>query len=466
MDTEHDEHRTPPPQKPRAVDRRGFLKRSGVSLAGLSLLSGSSGTSLAADHAAPTEVVFTFSPDESGTVQALIDAFNREYAGDIQVRWRTMPASSDAYFQQLASDFESGSPDVDVIGADVVWTAELARHGWVTDLSQRFHREYDPDDFLYEALGSASHQFRIWGVPWYTDAGMLFYRRDLLMRNDFTHPPTTWDELKRMAQVVLQNNNVLHGFVFQGDAYEGGVTNACEYIWNAGGRIMTQSARLASEPGGTIQPPNVVNVDTPEAARGLNVARSLITDGVAPAEVTSFREQDAMALFLGGDAMFMRNWPIAYGLVYDDSISRLDPEQIGITTIPTADANRPHYSCLGGWNLMISAMSSPEKQDAAWRFIRFATAGRQQKDRALAGGFLPSLRALYDDPEVEGAIPVVDLGREAIRSARSRPSSPYYSQMSPRIAEAFTSTLRGDHSGEEAAHQLAADLRAILRHGG
>jgi multiple sugar transport system substrate-binding protein len=84
----------------------------------------------------------------------------------------------------------------------------------------------------------------------------------------------------------------------------------------------------------------------------------------------------------------------------------------------------------------------------------------------LAGGFLPSLRALYDDPEVEGAIPVVDLGREAIRSARSRPSSPYYSQMSPRIAEAFTSTLRGDHSGEEAAQQLAADLRAILRHGG
>ena len=466
MDTEYDGHPTYTPQQSHPVDRRDFLKRSGIGLAGLSLLGGTAGASLAANRSAPTEIVFTFSPDESGTVQALVDAFNRQHEGDIHVRWRTMPTSSDAYFQQLESDFESGTPEVDVIGADVVWTAELARQGWVMDLSQRFHQGYNPEDFLYEALGSASHQFRIWGVPWYTDAGMLYYRRDLLVRNDFTSPPTTWDELKQMAQVVLQNNGIEHGFVFQGDAYEGGVTNACEYIWNAGGRIMTQSARLASEPGGTIQPPNVVNVDTPEAVRGLNIARSLITDGVTPAEVTSFREQDAWELFFGGDAVFMRNWPVAYGLVGDDTISQLDPEQIGITTIPAADANRPHYSCLGGWNLMISAMSSPDKQDAAWEFIRFATAARQQKDRALAGGFLPSLRALYDDPEVEGAIPVVDLGRSAIRNARSRPSSPYYSRMSPRIAEAFTSTLRGEHTGEQATRQLAADLRAILRDGG
>ncbi len=464
MDTEYDGYPTHTPKQPHSLNRRDFLKRSGIGVAGLSLLGG--GAPAAARPSAATEIVFTFAPDESGTVQALVGAFNRQHEGDIHVRWRTTSATSDAYFRQLQSDFESGNPDVDVIGADVVWTAELARRGWVMDLSQRFHQMYNPEDFFYEALGSASHQFRIWGVPWYIDAGMLYFRRDLLVRNDFTAPPTTWDELKEMAHVVLQNNNVSHGFVFQGDAYEGGVTNACEYIWNAGGRVMTQSARLASEPGGAIQPPNVVYVDTPEAARGLNIARSLITDGITPPEVTSFREQDTWELFLSGDAVFMRNWPFAYQLVNDNSISQLDPEQIGITTIPAADTNRPHYSCLGGWNLMISAMSSPEKQDAAWQFIRFATSGRQQKDRALAGGFLPSLRALYDDPEVEGAIPVVDLGRSAIRNARSRPSSPYYSLMSPRIAEAFTSTLRGNHSGEEATQQLAADLRAILRQGG
>lgn len=461
MDTDYAKPTPHNHQSPQPLDRRDFLKRSGLGLAGASLLGSAARPARA--QSAPTEIVFAFGSDETGTVQSLIDAFNRQHEGDIQVRWRSMPASSDAYFAQLQSDFESDTPEVDVLGADVVWTAELARHGWVMDLSQRFHQAYNPDDFLYGALGSASHQFRIWGVPWYTDAGMLYYRRDLLVRNDFTEPPSTWPELKEMAQVVLQNNDVNHGFVFQGDAYEGGVTNACEYIWNAGGGIMTQTTRLASEPGGTVQPPNVVNVDTPEAARGFNIARGLIADGIAPTDVTSFREQDAWEVFFGGQAVFMRNWPFAYGLVGDDSISQLDPEQIGITTIPTADANRPHYSCLGGWNLMISSMSSPDKQDAAWQFIQFATAPRQQKDKALAGGFLPSLRALYDDPEVEGAVPVIDLGRSAIRSARPRPSSPYYSEMSPRIAEAFTRTLRGEQTGEQATRQLAEDLRAILQ---
>lgn len=443
------------------LTRRDFLKRSGVSLAGVSL----AGTAAPYVHArsAPTEIVFTAGPDESGTLQSVLDAFNQQHEGDIQVRWRTMPSSSDAHFRQLQSEFDAGTAETDVLAADVVWTAELARNGWVADLSQRFHSTYNPEDFLYEALGSASHQFRIWGVPWYTDAGMLFYRRDLLLRNDFTIPPTTWDELKQIAQVVRNQEDVDHGFVFQGDAYEGGVTNACEYIWNAGGRIMTPSTQLASESGEGIAPPNTVSIDTPEAARGFNIARSLITDGVVPATVTSLREEDTWELFMGGQAVFMRNWPFAYNLVNDPSVSQLTPEQIGIAPVPAADANRPHFSCLGGWNLMINAEADAEKQDAAWTFIQFATSPPQQKNRALGGGFLPSLRALYEDPEVEGAIPVIDLGRTAIRNARARPSTPFYSQMSPRIANAFTRTLRGELTGEEATQQLARELRAILR---
>ena len=459
---DHDERTSHTDSQSLSLNRRDFLKRSSAGVAGVALLGSSAAAASPGIVSAPTELIFTFSPDDSGTLRTLIDTFNRQHEGSIRVTWRKMPRTSDAYFQQLQSAFNSGNPDVDVIGADVVWTAELARNGWVTDLSQRFHRDYNPDDFLHESLGSASHQFRIWGVPWYTDAGMLFYRRDLLLRNDFTTPPRTWHELKEMSQIVLQSEDVEHGFVFQGDAYEGGVTNACEYIWNAGGGIMTSGARLASEPGGQIEPPNVINVATPEAARGLNIARSMVTDGVAPPEVASFREQDTWEAFLGGQAVFMRHWPFAYGLVGDDSLSQLDPEQIGVTSVPAADANRPRFSCLGGWNLMISATASPAKQEAAWTFIRFATAASQQKNRALGGGYLPSLRMLYDDPEVEGAVPVVDLGRPAIRNARARPASPYYSRMSPRIANAFTRTVRGELSGEEATQQLAQELRAIL----
>jgi multiple sugar transport system substrate-binding protein len=161
----------------------------------------------------------------------------------------------------------------------------------------------------------------------------------------------------------------------------------------------------------------------------------------------------------------MRNWPTAYGLVDDPSLSTLEPEQIGIATIPAANPDRTHYSCLGGWNLMISDHTSPEKKEAAWTFIQFAVDSKQQKDRALGGGYLPTLHPLYDDPEVVGAHPVLDLGREAIENTRPRPASPYYSEMSPRIASAFTRTLRGEQTGTEATQQLAQELRTILRQG-
>jgi multiple sugar transport system substrate-binding protein len=251
--------------------------------------------------------------------------------------------------------------------------------------------------------------------------------------------------------------------VFQGGDYEGGVVNALEFIWGARGRLMI--ANLTFVPSFGVTPadvidPNVITVDSPEAAQGLNVARSLIAEGVAPEAVTTFRELEATQTFLAGDAVFMRNWPYVYGSLTDPEQSAITADQVGVAPIPVSTSPRS-YSCLGGWNLMINASS--RKQDAAWEFIRFATDPAQQKMRALEGGFLPTLNSLYDDPEIQQAMPVVVLGREALTNVRARPSSPFYSQMSPRISGVFNRVLRGELTGEEAVQKLAGELRTILR---
>jgi multiple sugar transport system substrate-binding protein len=110
---------------------------------------------------------------------------------------------------------------------------------------------------------------------------------------------------------------------------------------------------------------------------------------------------------------------------------------------------------------MINAAS--RKQDAAWAFIRFATDAAQQKMRAVEGGFLPTLKSLYDDSEIQRQVPVVVLGKEALANSRARASSPFYSEMSPRISRAFNRALKGELTGEQAAQRLARELRAILR---
>jgi multiple sugar transport system substrate-binding protein len=441
------------------VNRRDFLKTGASSLAGAAVL----GSSAPAVHARsqPTEIIFAFGPDDSGTLQPLIDDFNRQHEGDIRVRWREMARASDAYYRQLVSDFEADAADMDVFGADAVWTAPFVRRGWVQSLSRRFHDRYNPEMFVEPALQSAAYRFRIWGIPWYTDAGVLFYRRDLLAQSGLSDPPATWDDLIATANTVQSDAGTEHGFVFQGAEYEGGVANALEYIWNAGGRVMTLRGSVAPVLGQSMMEPNVITVDTEEAAAGLDTARRMVDEGVAPSAVSRFREEEAWEAFLGGNAVFMRNWPYVYGLL-DSEISQLSADQIAVATLPAAPDHRS-YSCLGGWNLMINDRSSDRKQDAAWRFIRYLTAPAQQKRRAVEGGFLPTRLSVYDDPDVQQNAPGIGLSRSAVQQARIRPVSPYYMELSPRIARAFTRTLRGELTGREAVQRLSDELHAILR---
>ena len=139
---------------------------------------------------------------------------------------------------QLVKELSSRAGEVDLIASDVIWTAEFAKNRWVEDLSRRFYDAYDRDSFLAPALGSATYRLRIWGVPWYTDAGLLFYRKDKLAKSGFAAPPATWERARsRRSRKVMQDTGTRYGFVFQGAEYEGegGGRHAAEYIWSAGG---------------------------------------------------------------------------------------------------------------------------------------------------------------------------------------------------------------------------------------
>ena len=75
---------------------------------------------------------------------------------------------------------------------------------------------------------------------------------------------------------------------------------------------------------------------------------------------------------------------------------------------------------------------------------------------------MPTLEALYDDPEIVEKVPVIALGKAAIKNARPRPLSPYYSDMSLKMAEQFNASLKGANSPEEAIRTLDRELQEIV----
>ncbi len=407
-----------------------------------------------------TQIVFASGPDETGTVRRIVESFNAEHAGRIQVSWREMDRDNNTHHDQLVADFAAEAEAPHVFASDVIWSAEFAHNGWVEDLTRRFYDAHDRATFLAPALESATHRLRIWGVPWYTDVGVLFYRKDLLAASGFDAPPQTWDELARMARQVMKDSQIRHGLVFQGAEYEGGTANAVEYIWGAGGEIVEGKLWVTSVLRGTLEETDAVMINSAEAAAGLDMARRLIAEGVAPAAVATFREKEALDAFLAGDAVFLRSWPYVQGMLQDSELSN---GKVGVSALPGASAEQVGYSCLGGWNLMVNAHAGKKERAAAWELIRYLTAPAQQKRQALEAGLLPAIESLYEDPEILAGVPIAALGKETMSTRlRVRPMSPFYPAVSSQLANAFNRVLKGELVGAEAVEELETELRAIV----
>jgi multiple sugar transport system substrate-binding protein len=439
------EHRR---SKPRGLSRRDFLKVGGAGLAGAALL-GAAGCGGGEESGGATELYFTGPPDTSGTTQKLIKQYNEKNKGKYNVIFQQGNADTGQRLDKLRTQFQAGGENIDVILGDVIWTAELAASGWISDLSERFPKSTQ-QEYLPGSVEAITFGGKPYGMPWFTDTGLLYYRKDLLKKSGYNGPPKTWEELKQMTMKVRREADTKFGFVFQGAKSEAGLCDGCEYIWGHGGNILDPND------------PSKVVVDSPQAIAGLKTERSMITDGISPEAVTVYEEPETEGEFLNGDAVFLRNWPYVYGLIGTSDYPKLNTDQVGVSELPSSDG-KPGNGTVGDQPLYISASS--KYPDAAWKFIEFLSATEQQKLRALEGSYLPTRSALYDDPEIQDTVPVVALAKQALQHTRPRPVSPYYSDMALEIQDQFNASLKGEMTPEEAARALKSELESIIQQG-
>ena len=152
-------------------------------------------------------------------------------------------------YQQLLA---AQSGDVDIFQIDVVWPGMLANH--MVDLSQ--YTEGAQDNHFQSLIRNNTVDGRLVAMPWFTDAGVLYYRKDLLEKYD-QQVPETWEQLTETAETVMQaereaGNDKFWGFVWQGRAYEGLTCDALEWV--------------ASHNGGTIvNAEGEVTINNPQA---------------------------------------------------------------------------------------------------------------------------------------------------------------------------------------------------------
>jgi multiple sugar transport system substrate-binding protein len=437
-----------PSVHPARTTRRQFLASTGGALAGIALLGVGCGDDDDGAGSAGGEVIVSVGNNSSDVVRAQARRFNDEHPDGPRMSVRVASDITDEYFASLRTQFQAGGGDIAVIAGDVIWPAQFAQPGWIADLSARFTPAMQ-EEFIPGTVQAMMFQDKIWGVPWFTDSGLLYYRKDLLEAGGYSEAPSTWDELKEMAARIQRDAGVANGFVFTGAAYEGGTVLGTEFIRNAGGDILDGDR---------------VVIASPEAVEGLRIQQSLVADGTAPEAVATFTEDEATGAFGRGDTVFMRMWPFYYTDLANPELSTLDLAQVGLAQVPVASAGNQPVNVGGGWNFYLNVAT--DDQDAAWEVIEFLTAEEQQKEMALEVSVLPTRTSLYDDAEILEAMPAVALGKEAFLNTTTPPVSPYYSDMSLAMAEQFNANILGNVTPDQAAETLEQELSSIIERGG
>ncbi|MEJ2857819.1 MULTISPECIES: ABC transporter substrate-binding protein [unclassified Saccharothrix] len=374
----------------------------------------------------PITFVDSHDLSSAGPIRQRVEAWNARSSSVEQVTYVPMPTPTDDYRAQLvarAGDLagqrgaDTRSQCYDVVTLDVVWTAAFAQANYLARLPES---EMGADRFLPAAVESARDGGRLWAVPWRADAGVLFYRADLLAAEGASRP-TSWDQLERQAATIAPKYGIA-GYVGQLGQYEGLTVNALEAVWGHGG--------------------DAADLNGPGARAGVGRLAAGVEQGWIPREALRYDEAASLKEFLEGRALFLRTWPYARAELEASPLNG----RFGMAALPGPAA-------LGGWNVAVSRCSA--HQATARDFIRFLTGEESQAALLTQAGYPPTLVSLYGEPSLRARLPHLVVLETAVRNARNRPRTAHYDDLTRVVQRAVHNVLLNPGSLDAELRQLA-----------
>ncbi len=369
-------------------------------------------------------------------------------ATGIQVEFVPGEVNTTDRLQNYRQQFAAQSADLDVYQIDVIWPGIIAP--FAVDLTEAFSAT--TGDYIQAIVENNTVDGKLVAAPWYTDAGLLYYRTDLMEKYSLT-PPTTWAELTTTAQAIQDGERATNpnfiGFAWQGKAYEGLTCNGLEWqVANGGGTIV--------DPDGTVTINNDQAIAAFERAAGW-------VNTITPQAVVNWEEVDTLNNFIAGNVGIARNWPYMFAASADTGSAVVG--KVGVTGLPTGDGPdaRP-ADTLGGWNMFVSSFST--KQDAAIEFAKYLASAGVQRSFAIERSHTPTITSVYDDPDVASAQPfIADLKDIFVNGAVARPSTASgenYGEVSAAYFQQLNAILSGSISASEGVTRMESDIQGIL----
>ena len=398
------------------------------------------GLVLLAQSKQPVTIKTLIRADEAQQLQPLVAKFNQQH-DDVRFQIIEAPSDSNQVEDLYTSSFLLGNSPYDLVYMDVVWTPKFAAAGWLEDVSDRLSPE-EARQYLEGDIAAGMYENKLYRIPFRSDAGMLYYRQDLLDRAGH-EPPETFQELLEISQDLQQQELVQWGYVWQGKQYEGLSAMFVEILQGSGGFWVDAD---------TLK----VGLDRPEAIKAVEFLRKAIATKVSPPGVTTYAEEETRLLFQNGKAAFLRNWPYVYSAALDSAIAgkySIKPMVHGVGFDSGAT--------LGGWGWGIS--TSTKHADAAWKVIEFLSSESSQREFVLETGFVPSRIALFNDEAIVAKYNYYPKLLDVVQSSALRPPISQYAQASDILQRYLSAAITGKMTSKQAMQAAAKETRNLLK---
>lgn len=371
--------------------------------------------------------------EPSGAFTDAAAACTKAAKGRYKVTTVDLPSDADQQREQLVRRLAAKDSDIDIIGMDVIWTAEFANAGWIKVWPAKEAATARAGK-LKPAVVSGTFQNRLYAAPFNSNAEMLWYRTELTKQ-----PPKTWDELLATSKKLsAQGKPSL--IQAQGQRYEGLVVFFTSLLESAGGTVLNKSGTKVALPTGPTR-------------NALQILKDFSTSKAADPALATAREDDGRLGWEAGKSAFMVNysfvWPSA------NANAPAIAKNMRWARYPGVEADRPSHVTIGGFNLGIGSYS--KHPSLAFEAASCLTGDANQIVNATKGGLLPVTEKLYDDPHLTkattdvtdpktgktkkvAAFPYADTIKATLATAVQRPQTPYYNDVALAISRTIHPT--------------------------
>lgn len=418
---------------------RRLVSRLGLA-AGLALAT----TALA--QAQTTLRIFTGGQQRPDVMRQIVDGYMKANP-NVKVEVEVGGATSEQQQQYLNTVLASKDSALDLILIDVIRPAQWAAAQWAEPLDAYLGAEKDAIMARYLPAYRAANivNGKVIALPYFADAQFLYYRKDLLEKHGL-QPPKTWDELKAAAQKIMaaEGNANLRGFETAGAPIEGTVCTYLVPMWGAGEDLLKDGK---------------LNLAGAAAKKPFQLWADLKAANVTPPNLAEIPTDRIRQNMQAGNLIFGMTWGYVWNRLENDADSTVKGK-IGVVPLPGFTADKA-ATCIGGWQIAVSSFSK-NKAEAA-KLARYLSSPEVAKQQAILASHLPVFAGVYADADVLKVNPWFAQALPVVQSARARPVTPRYTEVSEIMRTNMNAFLAGTKTADQALGDMTNRLGAIFR---